>query len=133
MRKLSDIEAGSEAATRGWEFIGEDHEHYGFGQIAATMVDGVHATRVLCRFNEAWDTAETDARFAAAARSDVPDLCAQIRADDVIFLWLEWLGREPDGIGTCPECCNTIGEEHCADCDLGRRCDEARARQEGER
>jgi hypothetical protein len=61
--------------------------------------------------------------------SEVERLQAQVEADDALLLRLEWFLQHMN----CPCCDNDEIVGHTADCDLGRRCDEARARQESKR
>lgn len=89
-------------------------------------------------------------RFSAMMflRSEVERLQAQVEADDALLLSMEWCGTDIGyGVWMCyccehhpPDCecdgCNLDGRRvkgHDADCELGRRCDEARARQESKR
>lgn len=82
--------------------------------------------------------ASATARFIAHARTDVPDMAAQIRADDALLLACEWAAEDECGVNmfgevsfipVCPVCGQSCKRGHRDGCDLGRRCDEARARQ----
>jgi hypothetical protein len=67
------------------------------------------------------------AAVADYAAEAMEALQAQVRADDALLLELEGMGAQDSD---CPMCGRGV---HSSDCPLGRRCDEARARQESER
>lgn len=129
MRDLRDIKLDADAATEGpWQ------THIGFHEIDVEPANGECLMVASMSYrSESRDRDIDNATFVASARTDVPDLVAQVKADDALLLQLEWCypGVTVDGrMGVCPACRQLIVDGHLEDCEVGRRCDDARARKE---
>jgi hypothetical protein len=143
MRDLSKIEAGAEGLPEPWDWIDGDGSHV--IRLSDRARTGVYPPQHLIEWshdltydprapdddpeNRQLDEAERIVEFIAAARSDVPALCAQVRSDDALLLELEWISEEgATNYAFCPSCGCCKSHGHAANCDMGPRCDEARAR-----